>query len=404
MRNRVTWLEIVILAVIVAAAGILCGIWASNYYRKQKPKNEENAAYFSSVYAEKQNDFTNTSDDKNQQSQNQNVVIDTSADSAYKKLQNGERINVLVLGDETCTGYGSSDGSWIGSLSEELYSKYGSSVYVTNLAYNYATALIQYYEVKALDNNVEYDLILISVGANDVRTESNTKFDSQYEALVRIAKSEYPNAEIITVVQSTENEQSVKAETIKAVSEHYNADYVDMVSAYAEALANVDTEAEETDEEADALTYDGVFPNEAGYELYVTETLAVIDNCVSASKKTTEFPEILFEETDTYETYQYISFSSMSEISPGVYQTTIKKDFDAFSLLYTLNSEGGVYRLYVNDYEYKYEDTKWTQSSERKKILTFTNGFTDTTKIRIEVEDTANKPKIHGIILNGIAE
>ncbi len=403
MRNRVTWLEIIILAVIVAVAGIVCGIWASNYYRKDKPKNEENAAYFSSVFAEKQNDFDNITSNGEQQSQNQNIVIDTTADSAYKKLANGERINVLVLGDETCTGYGSSDETWIDNLSAELYNKYGSSVYVTNLAYNYATAFIQYYEVKALDNNVEYDLILISVGANDVRTESNTKFDAQYEALVRLAKSEYPNAEMITVVQSTENEQSIKAETIKAVSEHYNADCVDMSAAFVQALGNLSTE-ETDDEENNGLTFDGVFPNEAGYELYVTETIEVIDACVSASKKTTEFPSILFEETETYETYQYISFSSMSEISPGVYQTTIKKDFDAFSLLYALNSSGGVYRLYVNDYEYKYEDTKWTQSSERKKILTFNNGFTDTTKIRIEVEDTANKPKIHGIILSGIAE
>ncbi|MBQ7131842.1 MAG: SGNH/GDSL hydrolase family protein [Oscillospiraceae bacterium] len=396
MRNRVTWLEIIILACITAAAGIICGVWAFKYYKTSKPAGEDNAAYFSSVYAEKKNDFSNLENNSDTSgNSSDSVIIDSTRASAYQKLKNGERINVLVLGDETCTGYGSeSDTVWLDTLSQKLYDEYGSSVYITNLAYNYATAFIQYYEVKALDNNVDYDLILVSVGANDVRTDYKTGFDSQYEALVRAAKSKYPNAELLTVIQSTEGQTSQKSEAIRAITEHYNGDCIDAAATF---LLSSNAE----------LNYDGVFPNDTGYELYVTATMQTIALCVGEDKKTTEFPsEVLYEDAAAYDSYQYISFSSMSETAPGVYQTTVKKDFDVFSLLYVLNGDGGVYRLYVNDYEYEYRDTKWTQSSERRQVSIFESkegdSFTGNTKIRIEVEDTNNKPRILGLIVSGI--
>ncbi len=398
MRNRVTRLEVIILACIMAICGIVCGVWAFKYYKTNKPAAQENAAYFSSVYAEKKNDFSNTKPDSNINSNPiDSAIIDSTRESAYQKLKNGERVNVLVLGDETCTGYGSQDGTaWVDTLGDELYGKYGSSVYITNLAYNYATAFIQYYEIKALDNNVDYDIIIVSLGANDVRTDYNTAFDSQYEALVRAAKAAYPNAEILTVIQSTESENSKKAEAIRAITAHYNGKCIEAAEAFSQS-------------DNPELSYDGVFPNDEGYALYVSAAVQTISVCVDEDLKTTQIPsQPLYEETASYDSYQYIAFSSLSETAPGIYQTTIKKDFDAFSLLYALNGNGGVYRLYVNDYEYEYRSTKWTQGSERKQVSVFKNkqadGFAANTKIRIEIEDTNNKPKILGIIVSGISE
>lgn len=396
MRNRVTRLEIIVLASVCVICGIVCGMWIFKYYNTQKPLDDENAAYFSSVYAEKKNDFSNIKSDSNASTNPiDSAIIDSTRESAYQKLKTGERINVLVLGDETCTGYGSQEGTaWVDTLGDKLYEKYGSSVYITNLAYNYATAFIQYYEIKALDNNVDYDLILISLGANDKRTDYDTAFDSQYEALVRAAKAEYPNAELLTVIQSTEGENSKKAEAIRAITSYYNGKCIDVAKAFSQS-------------ESGELNFDGVFPNDLGYELYVDAAAETISACVDEGFKTTQIPsQPLYDDAASYDSYQYIAFSSLSETAPGVYQTTIKKDFDVFSLLYVLNGNGGVYRLYVNDYEYEYRSTKWTQSSERRQVSVFENkqadSFSANTKIRIEVEDTNNKPKILGIIVSGI--
>lgn len=403
MRNRVTWLEIVILVCICAVSGIFCGIWAYKYYNTTKPKSEDNKAYFSSVYAQKKNDFSQVGNNSsNSGSDSNNVIIDEGHKSVYQMLSSGERVNLLVLGDETCTGYQSETATkWIDTLEKNIEAKYGSNVQVTSLAKYGGTALQQYYEFKQFSNNVEYDMIIVSVGANDRRTDSDTRFDSQYEALIRTAKAEYPNAEIITVIHNAENGDSLKVKAIRDISAHYNADCVDMSAVFASIEPSF---SEEDDEEA--ISYvggDGFFPNDAGYELYVEETMSVIENCVESAKKTTQFPDVLYEETEVYDSYQLITLSSMTQTSPGVYEKTIKSGFDVLSIAYAYTNPGGEFRVFVNGAEQLYRFTN-SDVTEYSCESVAAGGFEDSTTIRVEIVNTASMPKIYGIILSGIDE
>ena len=127
----------------------------------------------------------------------QNAKADetVNSQSVYEKLDKGEDVNILILGDSIGISSHASDTehSWVYQMEQSLEERYGSGIYINNMSMNGNISYSEYVRTKALKDGVNYDLAILCVGEND----SVDEFSPYYEALIRAVAEKYKNCQII---------------------------------------------------------------------------------------------------------------------------------------------------------------------------------------------------------------
>ena len=192
---------------------------------------------------------------------NGSEIAETEEEPFYKKLANGEAVNILIVGDSIGLGSGASgtEERWTFLLSEYLKEKYGSEVTLTNLSMGGNSSYAGYVRTMTLDDDIEYDAAIICYGHND----SKKTFSLHYESIIRALRSKYPAASLISILESSQKEYNAKMQMIKELAEHYEIPLADTI----EPFQNRHEE----------LTVDDVHPNDAGHRIYVETVENVID-------------------------------------------------------------------------------------------------------------------------------
>ncbi|MBB6671672.1 SGNH/GDSL hydrolase family protein [Cohnella nanjingensis] len=188
----------------------------------------------------------------------------------YEKLRAGEVVRYQIIGDSI----GQSDGKldkpgdvWYSRLSGILNEKYDTAAFFSRLLTTPGgIALggwIDYITAAPADSDP--DLFVLCFGQNDQGTPVSA-FGASYEALVRRLKSDYPHAEIVTLIESSLSLPEY-AERIRKISAYYGLLPVDTRTAFKASGVPYAS-----------LTADGVHPNSAGYALYANAIAEAIDS------------------------------------------------------------------------------------------------------------------------------
>jgi lysophospholipase L1-like esterase len=210
----------------------------------------------------------------------------------YGKLRSGYPIRYLVLGDSIGESDGADDDKdrWFLGLTAQLFDSYrGAVVHEINgtpggVAFG---GWIDYLTLKKNDRG--YDMVILCFGQNDQSGMELEMYQASYEALVRKIKTDYPQAEIVTLVESSLSKEPY-VDTIKAISSHYE-------------LLNVDTRAafKASGKPYDTLTNDGTHPNSEGYKVYTQSIFDAIGSRIQSNVVTSLPSKLLFPNTTLFQ-------------------------------------------------------------------------------------------------------
>ena len=188
-------------------------------------------------------------------------------DSFYQKLADGFDVNVLIVGDSIAEN-GQGEKGWCTLLQNNLKTTYNNRVSFTNVSMGGNASYAGYVRTMALNDDVNYDLAIICYGQND----STDGFSTNYESIIRAIRSKSPDCSIISILESSQREYTEKMTTIQSVCEHYSIPVADTIAAF-----------NNSGKAYDALSNDGVHPNDAGQEIYFETVKKIIDDNVAAS-------------------------------------------------------------------------------------------------------------------------
>lgn len=185
------------------------------------------------------------------------------SDSFYQKLQDGFDVRILVVGDTIANGYGASSGdvTWFNLVKKSIEEQYNVGVTMDNVSILDSGAYASYARVK-MEENEDYDLVLICTGAND----AEETLPVYYEALLRAIRDTFTRCSTISIQEYMESDNNAKNMTIQSLSNAYNALSVDMYSQMV----------------IDPTPYiqDGGYLNDAGHQLYADSIMSVIKKAV----------------------------------------------------------------------------------------------------------------------------
>ncbi|OON86076.1 hypothetical protein BXO88_09595 [Oribacterium sp. C9] len=180
-----------------------------------------------------------------------------------KKLNSGEPVSILIVGDVFGTGAGAQDGTnWTDLMAAELKESFGSDVTVNNLSMangnNAYSAYVSLMNEAAGNRDAVYDGVIVSLGYYDAPFD----FDLQYEGVLRSVKRCYASAEIIGLIESasvtaTDGYSDETALYARNLLEHYDGIVANMGEAFAVS-----------GQEYSTLTSDGILPNAEGQRIY----------------------------------------------------------------------------------------------------------------------------------------
>ncbi|WP_148629814.1 SGNH/GDSL hydrolase family protein [Bacillus sp. E214] len=203
------------------------------------------------------------------------------------KLENGQKIRYLVLGDSIGRGSGAEkpELTWFSQLENMIHEKYGSKMNGQYIVQSGATSFEGIYKLQETKVSPYTDLIFIVFGENDRKYMLKDDFAELYENLIRHAKISAPQANVITVIESSLPDEGF-AQIIKDISKHYGAVPVDMRPIFKQSPLSISE-----------LTKDSVHPNGKGYSLYANEifnTLSTLDN----EQKSVPLPKAKYIQND----------------------------------------------------------------------------------------------------------
>lgn len=204
---------------------------------------------------------------------------------------------------------------------------------VTNVTKGGNTSYAGYVRTMALNDDVNYDLAIICYGQND-GTEG---FSTNYESIIRAIRSKYPDCSIISILESSQREDTEKMTIIQSIFEHYSVPVVDTIAGF-----------NNSDKVYDDLTGDGVHPNDVGQEIYFETVKAVIDDNVAASTGKMPVVDVINADVNKFDNFVWYDASSDFE---RVDDTTFTISTSASGILgidYIYNSGENKADIYVD--------------------------------------------------------
>jgi hypothetical protein len=145
-----------------------------------------------------------------------------------------------------------------------------------------------YATIMGLDDETEYDLVLLCYGQND----DEMYFSVYYEAMLRAVKERFERACLMAVLESGQREYTPKMQAIQNIADHYGIPVVDTIEPFADRY--------------DELCEDEVHPNDAGQAVYCSALMETIT--ALADERRGEDPsdvEMIKEKAAAFENFRF---------------------------------------------------------------------------------------------------
>ena len=281
----------------------------------------------------------------------------------YEKIAEGSSFDYLIIGDSIGRGSGAENKelSWFNQMEALIKEDYGSRGRQHLIVQSGATAFEGIYKLQKTRQTQNMDLIFIVFGENDRKFMQPDEFSFFYEKLIRNAKELYPNAELITFVE-TPLKQEAYAKEIQRISVHYGAKCLDMRIPF-----------EKSGIRPEHLTSDMVHPNGNGYQLYAQTILELIKTNIQKDAVVASIPNPLMKN-------EFIQFEDNKEIiankgfflengiyvsrNPGGY-LEYKFHGPILGVKMIRNEEGGMVNVYIDGQYVRTLSTWWPFAKER---------------------------------------
>ncbi|PLS16245.1 SGNH/GDSL hydrolase family protein [Bacillus sp. M6-12] len=207
--------------------------------------------------------------------------------SVYEKMNHKKAISYLVIGDSIGRGSGTENPAmrWFKILERRFFIEDAIRLKGDYIVQSGATAFEGLYKLTSHKENRPVDLIFFVFGENDRKYMQAGEFGHLYESLMRQAKTLHPNAELITITESSLTFDDF-AKQIAAITGHYQAASIDMRPVF-----------QASGYTAEELTRDLVHPNEKGYQLYSDTIYSKLWENASNNKKPAILPPPLYEDS-----------------------------------------------------------------------------------------------------------
>lgn len=274
-------------------------------------------------------------------------------DSFYQKLADGFDVNVLIVGDSIGAGFGASgaDYRWANLLRYNLQKNYSVKVNLTNVSMGGNTSYAGYVRTMALDDGVDYDLVVLYYGQND----SKYNFSLYYESIIRAVKNRYPKASIISILESSQREYTEKMQTIQAIAEHYEIPIADTIEPF------------QTNYEG--LVKDRVHPNDDGQQVYYETVMRVIEPLVAARRGNDPADvTIINDQVTAFDTFQWFSVDQFTREGNTFTLKTTTHGI-VLGIDYNFTSGANSCKILVDGVEYAAPEVTFNYDSSQRHIM-----------------------------------
>ena len=242
--------------------------------------------------------------------------VEVTRGDFYDKLNSGNAVNVLVLGDGFAYGDGvtSLDDSWSEQLSQKLGDAFKSNVFVNNYALAgdngaYAGFVI----ANELTTDVEYDAAVLSFGSYD----DKDTFPAFYEALIRALNKKFPGIEIISLIEPSsvtnpDGPAATNADAVKNITSHYLGETIDIAKGFEEAGKDVKA----------TVAKNKINQNDEGNDITSDVIVKAIQTSAAAGDQKGESQTIkpLDEKISELESFAYIPADSFAKLNDTTYE------------------------------------------------------------------------------------
>ncbi|WP_300347738.1 SGNH/GDSL hydrolase family protein [Clostridium sp.] len=233
--------------IVLSVALVLVIVFGTIRDRKILASNRENIS------------SSNNTDSSN--STSKEVDSKFKGDNPYKKINDGQSVNILVLGDGigNSEGKNGDEGDWSNLLTKWLQDTYNSKANITNLSDQKATIKDGNKSLEANKDN--FDIAYIIFGQNDEKTLSAEEFKKNYEEVVKNLKERNKDMAIVPVIENSIRKKNAYTKVIEEVAKENNLNVLDMATVF----------TKDPEPYAKITTKGGIFPNNTGYGLYFKE-------------------------------------------------------------------------------------------------------------------------------------
>lgn len=228
------------------------------------------------------------------------------------------------------------------------------SVHLTNVSMGGNASYAGYVRTMVLNDDTDYDLVVICYGQND----STDGFSTDYEALVRAIRNKYTNSSIISILESSQKEYTEKMITIQNICAQYNIPVADTIEAF-----------NKSGKDYNALTKDGVHPNDAGQDIYFETLKDIIDSNVAAYTGKMEDVEVINVDVKKFE--NFIWYGADTDFK-RIDDTTFMLQTSAFGVLgidYNFESGDNKADIYTDDELYESPTVTFNYDSSQRHIM-----------------------------------
>lgn len=305
-------------------------------------------------------------------------------DSFYQKLVDGFDVNVLIVGDSIGAGAGTelNGQQWYTQLQTYLRTVNKSKVSVTNVFMGGNASYAGYVRAMALYDDVNYDLAIICYGQND----STDGFSTNYESIIRVIRSKYPDCSIISILESSQREYTEKMTIIQSVCDHYGIPVADTIDAF--------NNSGKTYED---LSNDGVHPNDAGQKIYFETVKSVIDDNVATS--TGKMSDVDVINADVHKFDNFVWYDASSDFQ-RIDDTTFTISTSASGILgidYTYESGDNKADIYVDGELYESPTVTFNYDFSQRHILVVSDDCTVKNEIKVVFTSKAQADGFKGM-------
>jgi lysophospholipase L1-like esterase len=293
-------------------------------------------------------------------------------DSFYQKLSDGFDVNILIVGDSIGAGAGASanEKSWAQLLKEEIVSKYKVNVNLANVSMGGNTSYAGYARTMTLNDEVDYDLVVICYGQND-RDEN---FGLYYESIIRAIRSKYSKPAILCMLESSQREYTGKMETIKSIAAHYGLPVVDTIAPFVEHY--------------DELSVDGVHPNDLGQTVYFETVMQTIEPLVENKQEVnTDAYAAIYDQADVFDACTWYSSDDFTR-EGNTFTLKTNADGEILGIDYTFVSGENHCKIFIDGVEYAAPEVSFDYDFSQRHIMVvndWLNGETIDVKDEIKV-------------------
>lgn len=308
--------------------------------------------------------------------------------SFSEKINAGHNPNIIINGDSI--GGSIDQGEWCTLLEERLENETNKSIDLTNISKpgNSSFAGIVSWEMLEPADRIMSDLIILCYGQNDA---DDASFAVNYEALIRNTIAGNPNAEIVTILESSQRDYTNKINTIIELCDYYKIPYVDTIKAF--------NESGYTYEE---LSDDGVHPNAKGKEIYADAIYKVIQSELLTKKHVLDFKgerparkKAKNSEVSQYLEGRYIPVDHM-EVNGNVITVNLPEcKIIGFDRVFFDGKHGITFEVGGESFDLSYD---WNYGFEQRHIDKVLVGNYDEGKATIIFEDAETLKKFNGMV------